>query len=85
MSSRSLRRVLAGSLVTTFLVLSCPVSGEAADLFESHEAASLWVQAWQWLMAQISPAQEETDSAASEEAAAERDSDAGWMLDPNGG
>jgi len=84
MSSRSLRRVLAGSLVTAFLALSGPISAEAADLFESSEAASLWVQACQWLMAQISPVDEKPAAVSSETTAEEDDSDAGWTLDPNG-
>jgi hypothetical protein len=85
MSSRSLRRVLAGSLVAAFLSLSGPVSGEAADLLEVPDAPSAWLLAWQWLTDQILPAEEgEPDAAASAEVAAESGSDAGWVLDPNG-
>jgi hypothetical protein len=76
MSSRSFRRVLAGSLVAAFLVLSSPVSAEAADLSESPDVACLWTRAWQWLTAQILPPEEET--------AAGSGSDAGWTLDPDG-
>ena len=60
MSSRSLRRVLAGSLVTAFLSLDHPVLALA----------------WQWLTEQMAPADEKP--------AAERSSDAGWTLDPDG-
>jgi hypothetical protein len=49
MSSRSLRRVLAGFLVTLCLFLVGPVTGEAADFPEIQEAPSLWLQTWQWL------------------------------------
>lgn len=82
MSSRSLRRVLVGSLVTAFLSLGGPVSGEAADVLEMPDVSSLWVRTCEWLMAQISPVEEEPAAAPSPEAAADRD--AGWMLDPNG-
>ena len=87
MSSRSLRRVLAGSLVTAFLTLGSPVSGEAAELFASPDVSSFWVRAWQWLTEQISQAEPEQEHAAfaATEAPAERDaSDAAWTLDPNG-
>lgn len=85
MSSRSLRRVLAGSLVTAFFSLSTPVSTEAQDVLPLPEAPSFWLQACQWLTAWISPVVEESSgAAASAEAAAESRSDAGWMLDPDG-
>ena len=84
MSSRSLRRVLVASLVTAVLSLGGPVSGEAADVLEMPDVSSLWSRACQWLMAQISPVEEEPAAAISPETAAERNSDAGWMLDPNG-
>ena len=84
MSSRSLRGVLAGSMVTAFLSLGGPVSGEAAR-FQVPDAPSLWGRAWQWITAQIAPAEEETAVPAPPEAAAEGDRiDAGWILDPNG-
>jgi hypothetical protein len=60
MSSRSLRRVLAGFLVTAFLSLDNPVL----------------VLAWEWLTDRLSPVEVAP--------AAERGSDAGWMLDPDG-
>jgi len=82
MSPRSLRRVLVGSLVTAFLSLGGPLSAEAADFLEMPDVSSLWVRACEWLMAQISPAEEAPAAAPPAEAAAERD--AGWMLDPNG-
>lgn len=89
MSSRSFRRVLVGSLVTAFLILGGPVSGEAADLFESPDVSSFWARAWQWLTEQISQAEQEraafTAASGAAEAPAERDgSDAAWTLDPNG-
>lgn len=81
MSSRSLRRVLVGSLVMAFLSLG-PVSGEATDFLEMPEVSSLWVRACEWVMAQISPVEEASAAAPPAEASADRD--AGWMLDPNG-
>ena len=79
----SLRRVLAGSLVTAFLTLGSPVSGQAAHLFASPDVSSFWALAWQWLVAQISPA-EEAAAATSAKDAAVSGSDAGWTLDPDG-
>jgi len=85
MSSTSLRGVLAGSLVTAFLSLGNPASGEAAS--------SWWGCAWQWIAAQLSAAQPSSTSPAAEEptapappeaVAGESQYDAGWILDPNG-
>ncbi len=85
MSSRSLRGFLAGSLVTAFLSLGGPVSGEAAALSGIPDAASLWGRAWQWLAEQIASAAEEPAAQAPPEPTAEGDRiDAGWTLDPDG-
>jgi hypothetical protein len=82
MSSQSLRRVLAGTLVTAFLSLGGPAAGEASGFLARPEPLSFWACAWQWLMAQISQAEEERVPAP---AAVESDrNDAGWILDPNG-
>ena len=84
MSSRSLRRVLVGSLVLVVLSQGGPVSGEAAGFLEVPEVQSLWASACQWLMAQISPAEEEPAAAVPPKTAAEHKGDTGWTLDPNG-
>lgn len=84
MSSRSLRRVLAGSLVAAFLSLGGPVAAKAADLSERSEASPLWVQAWQWLTEQMSLTEEQPGAAAPAESPAGSNSDAGWTLDPDG-
>jgi hypothetical protein len=83
MSSRSLRCVLAGSLITAFLSLGGPAAGEASAFFAMPEAPSVWVRAWQWLTAQIAEAEEEGAAPAVPAVEAER-GDAGWILDPNG-
>lgn len=80
--SQSLRRVLAGTLLTAFLSLGGPAAAEASAFFARPEAGSFWACAWQWLTAQIFQVEEESAPAA---AAVESDrSDAGWILDPNG-
>jgi len=83
-SSRSLRGVLAGSVVTAFLSLGDPASGVAAP--------SWWDCAWQWIAAQLSsvepssasPAAEPAAPAPPEGVAGESQPDAGWTLDPDG-
>lgn len=82
MSSRSLRCVLAGSLITAFLSLGGPAAVEASDLPALSSPPSFWVLAWEWLTAQIPRAEEGAEPSAPA-AEAER-SDAGWILDPNG-
>lgn len=77
MSSRSLRRVLSVSLVMAFLSLGSPASGAASTFFVSPDA-SFWELAWQWLTEQLSTTVE------GEPAAPADQSDAGWILDPNG-
>ena len=83
MSSRTLRRVLAVTLVAASLSLTAPVSAEAADLFTSPEEPSFWALAWQWLTEQMA---ETTDSALPLGAAEADDhrTDAGWIIDPDG-
>ena len=83
MSSRTLRRVLAGTLVAASLSLGGPVSGEAAGFFATAEEPSLWVLAWQGLTEQIL---EEPVGAAEPATAglAESRGDAGWIIDPDG-
>jgi len=83
MSSRSLRGILAGILITSFLSLVGPIPGEAAGFRDEPAAPSLWVRAWQWLAEQIAPA--ETVASALTEATTGQDrSDAGWIMDPDG-
>jgi hypothetical protein len=80
--SQSLRRVLAGTLLTAFLSLGGPAAAEASAFFVRPGAESLWAYAWQWLTAQIFQVEEERVPAT---AAVESDrNDAGWILDPNG-
>lgn len=69
MSSRTLRRVLAGTLVAASLSLGGPASGEAAGFVVAAEESSLWAVAWQWLTEQI---------------LAGSRPDAGWIIDPDG-
>jgi hypothetical protein len=83
MSSQSLRRVLAGSLILAFLFLGGPAAGEASDFFAMSGAPSFWARAWQWLAAQI-PLVEEEGAAPVTPAAESEKGDAGWTLDPNG-
>ena len=82
MSSQSLRRVLAGTLLTAFLSLGGPAAAEATAFFAQPAAESFWACAWQWLTARIFQMEDERAPAI---AAVESDrSDAGWILDPNG-
>lgn len=73
MTSRSLRRVLAGTLVTAFLSVEGPVPGVAAGFSAAPAAPAVLVLAWQWLAAQIFLLEESAGS-----------SDAGWVIDPDG-
>jgi hypothetical protein len=83
MSSRTLRRVLAGILVAASLSLGGPVSGEAAGFFATAEEPSFWALAWQWLTEQIveEPAESVQPATAG---LAESRGDAGWIIDPDG-
>jgi hypothetical protein len=81
MSSRSLRRVLAVTLVAASLSLGGPVLGEAAGSSASSEGASLWSLAWQWLAEAV--LSQPVDPAATTEMVEER-KDAGWIIDPDG-
>lgn len=82
MSSQSLRRVLAGTLLTAFLSLGGPAAAEASAFWAWPGAGSFWAGAWQWLTAQIFQAADEEVPVVT--AAGSDRSDAGWILDPNG-
>ena len=81
MSSRTFRCILAGTLVISFLSLAGPLPVEAADSEDPAAPAAL-VLAWQWLTAQIFPADETAGSAAV--APDQSATDAGWVIDPDG-
>jgi len=61
--------------MASFLSLAGPAPGAASGFGDEAAAPSLWALAWQWLTEQIAPVEATTG---------QDQSDAGWIMDPDG-